>query len=44
METQAWVLMLLVCSFVWGGFLAFLIRALRCEARKTARESDDGGR
>lgn len=44
METQGWLLMILVCGFVWGGFLGFLIRALRSEAKKSARESGSGSR
>ena len=36
--------MVLVGGFVWGGFAVLLLRAVRCEAGKTAsRESESGG-
>jgi hypothetical protein len=34
MSGSAIVLMVLVCAFVWGGFLYLLVRAVRSEARK----------
>ena len=27
--------MLLICTFVWGGFVFLLVRAVRCEGSKT---------
>lgn len=35
MSSSAIVFMILVCSFVWGGFIALLLRAIRRESRKT---------
>jgi hypothetical protein len=34
MTGSAVVLMLIVCSFVWGGFTVLLGRAVRSEGRK----------
>jgi Putative methionine and alanine importer, small subunit len=34
MSGSAIVMMVLVCGFVWGGFVYLLLRALRSEARK----------
>ena len=31
MSTSAIVLMILICGFVWGGFLYMLVTALRSE-------------
>jgi hypothetical protein len=42
--TAAWVTLVLVCGFVWGGFAALLARALRCErGRSAARRGERGG-
>ncbi len=38
MSALAIVFMILVCSFIWGGFTLLLIRAVRCEGRKSAAE------
>jgi hypothetical protein len=35
MSGSAVVFMLVVCSFVWGGFLLLLVRAVRSEGRKS---------
>ena len=35
MSTSAIVMMILICGFVWGGFLYLLIRAVRSEANKS---------
>jgi hypothetical protein len=34
MTTVAWLVLILVCGFVWGGFLTLLLRALRAEDSK----------
>ncbi len=34
MSAAAIVFIVLVCGFVWGGFLLLLIRAVRSEAAK----------
>jgi hypothetical protein len=34
MTGSAITLMILVCGFVWGGFIYLLSRAVRSEARK----------
>lgn len=34
METQGWLVFVLVCGFVWGGFVSFLVLGLRREAAK----------
>lgn len=34
MDSVAIVTMLVVCSLVWGGFVAFALRAVRAESRK----------
>jgi hypothetical protein len=28
-------MMFLMCSFVWGGFILLLVRAVRCEGSKS---------
>ncbi len=44
MSGSAVVFMLLIGGFVWGGFVVLLVRALRCEAEKSASgESGPGG-
>lgn len=35
MSGPAILFMLIVCSFIWGGFSLLLIRAVRCEGRKS---------
>lgn len=39
MTPGAWILMALVCGFVWGGFVTLLVRALRYEGRKGGERS-----
>jgi len=41
-SAAALITMLVVCTFVWGGFLVLLVRALRREARKTKGEREIG--
>jgi hypothetical protein len=42
--TAAWVTLVLVCGFVWGGFATLLVRALRRERGRTAgRRGESGG-
>jgi hypothetical protein len=36
MSGAAIVMMLVICGFIWGGFVYFLIRAVRSEARKSS--------
>ncbi|MCZ6725856.1 MAG: methionine/alanine import family NSS transporter small subunit [Acidobacteria bacterium] len=35
MSGSAVVMMILVCGFVWGGFVYLLVRAVRSEADKS---------
>ena len=35
MSGSAMVMMILVCGFVWGGFVYLLVRAVRSEADKS---------
>jgi heme/copper-type cytochrome/quinol oxidase subunit 2 len=37
MSFEAIVVMLVICGIVWGGFLFFLLRAVRSEGRKQSR-------
>ncbi len=37
MSFEAIVVMLVICGIVWGGFLFFLLRAVRSEGRKKSR-------
>lgn len=37
MSALAAGMMIVICSFVWGGFTAFLIRAVRSEGRKSSQ-------
>lgn len=41
MGIQGWLMFVLVCGFVWGGFVSFLVLGLRREAAKNraSRES-----
>lgn len=34
MEAQGWLVFVLVCGFIWGGFVSFLVLGLRREAAK----------
>jgi len=34
MQAVDWLMMVLICGGVWGGFAALLARALSCERRK----------
>ncbi len=34
MTTATWVTMLLICGFVWGGFVVAVTTAFRKESRK----------
>lgn len=34
MSASAIVMMLVICGLVWGGFIFFLVRAMRSEGRK----------
>ena len=36
MSASAIVMMLVICGIVWGGFVFFLIRAIRSESKKQA--------
>jgi len=38
MTGTAIVFMVVICSFVWGGFLILLARAVRSEGRKSAAD------
>lgn len=40
MSGAAWVFLVLICGFVWGGFAGLLSRALRSERWK--REHPEG--
>lgn len=35
MSTSAIVMMIVICGFIWGGFLYLLIRAVRSETKKS---------
>ena len=35
MSTSAIVMMVVICGFIWGGFLFLLVRAVRSEAGKS---------
>lgn len=34
MSTSAIVMMLVICGIIWGGFVFFLVRAMRSEGKK----------
>lgn len=34
MSSTAIIMMVLICGFIWGGFLLLLLRALRSEKSK----------
>jgi heme/copper-type cytochrome/quinol oxidase subunit 2 len=36
MSVSAIVMMLVICGIIWGGFVFFLMRAVRSESRKQA--------
>lgn len=38
MTSVAWMTLIAVCGFVWGGFLLLLARAIRREAAKARGE------
>ena len=40
MSALGTVAMLGICLFVWGGFVAFLVRAVRCESAKAAADRE----
>jgi len=35
MKASAWITMIVVMAFVWGGFIAAIVTAMRKEADKT---------
>lgn len=35
MSTSAIVMMIVICGFIWGGFLYLLVRAIRSESSKS---------
>lgn len=37
MSASALAMMVAICGFVWGGFVALLLRALRSEGEKRRR-------
>ena len=37
MSAAAIAFMILVCTFVWGGFVVWLTRAIRSEGRKSGQ-------
>ena len=37
MSVEAIVFMIVICTFIWGGFLFMLTRAIRSESRKSGR-------
>lgn len=37
MSGDAIVFMIVICTFVWGGFLVLLTRAIRSEGRKSSQ-------
>lgn len=37
MTPAAWVVLVTICGFVWGGFALLLVRALRSERRESGR-------
>lgn len=39
MDTAAIVMMVAICTFVWGGFLLLLVRAVRREGAKRRESS-----
>jgi len=36
MSASAIVMMVVICGIIWGGFVFFLIRAIRSESKKRA--------
>jgi len=42
-NTTAIVVMVVICTILWGGFAALLARAVRSEGRKRAEGGPDGG-
>jgi hypothetical protein len=43
MSPSAVVMMVLICGFVWGGFSAFLTRAIRREGDKQRLDQESEG-
>lgn len=41
MSASAVVLMVVVCSLIWGGFGVLLVRAVREEGKKSSARIDD---
>ena len=41
MSIEAIVVMVLVCGFVWGGFVLLLVRAIREEGAKASDPIDE---
>ena len=41
MEGSALAVMILICGFVWGGFLLLLTRAIRYEGAKASERLDE---
>lgn len=41
MSPASIVMMVVVCSFVWGGFVTLLVRAIRMEGAKAADRIDE---
>ncbi len=37
MSTPAVIMMITICSLVWGGFIGFLVKAWKIEERKRER-------
>lgn len=36
--TETIIVMIMICSVVWGGFIFFLVQAVKFEKRKTSVE------
>jgi hypothetical protein len=43
MNLLAWLVLVAICGFVWGGFVYFLLRGMRSEAIKASREAAAAG-
>lgn len=41
MTLTAWLTAIVICGFVWGGFLVLLTKALRSERAKRSDRSED---
>ena len=42
MSASAIVMMLVICGVIWGGFMFFLVRAMRSEGRKQKAAGSGG--